>query len=193
MTFVAATGLAAGAQAADRDAARGAWKVEQGTSQPHYAVAQATRTTLNVEEVVLACTAGDDGQLLQIQLLLSDEGALDAVYPHTAGMKDDPKAVVSVDGRDFPASLLFADDHVVVADSQDGPYPMLSKPLADALQSGKTMAVKVDLLQKPAGAPTIDGETVVNLKAPGGPEAIAAVRHCADARSPNVAEAPARH
>ena len=34
---------------------------------------------------------------------------------------------------------------------------------------------------------------IVNLKAPGGPEAIAAMRHCADAKSPNVAEAPARN
>jgi Flp pilus assembly protein CpaB len=193
LSLLAATALAAGAHAADRDAAQGGWKVEQGTARPHYAVAEATRTNLNVDEVVLACTAGEDGQLLQIQLLLSDDGPLDAVYPHTAAMKNDPKAIVTVDGRDFPASLLFADDRVVVADAQDGPYPMLSKKLSDALQTGRTMSVRVDLLEKAADAPAIDGETVVNLRAPGGPEAIAAVRHCADAGSPSIAEVPAHN
>ena len=107
-------------------------------------------------------------------------------------MKDDPKAVVAIDGRQFPVDLLFADNYVVLADDQDGRVPMLSAALADALQAGKTLTVRLDLLAKPAGAPAMDGEMVVNLRAPGGPEAIAAMRRCAEGASPEIAEVPSR-
>ena len=141
---------------------------------------------------MLACEAGDNRRLLQLLLEVTEEGALRPTYPHTAAMKNDPKAVVAIDGREFPVDLLFADNYVVLADAQDGPWPMLSPRLADALQAGKTMTVRVDLLAKPAGAPAMDGEMVVDLRAPGGREAIAAMRRCAGTASPNIAEAPRR-
>ena len=182
---------AAAARAGDSNAARGAWTVEQGTAEPSFAAARVTRATLNVETVVLACEEGDNRRLLQLLLEMTEEGALRPTYPHTAAMKDDPKAVVAIDGKDFPVDLLFADNHVVLADAQDGRWPMLSQRLADALQAGKTMTVRVDLLVKPAGARAMDGEMVVDLQAPGARDAIAAVRRCADSASPNIAEVPA--
>ena len=181
--------LATAALAGDGNAPIGGWRVEQGTSQPSYAVADATRTNLNVETVVLACEAGRDSRLLQLQLYMSDEGALQPVYRHDAALKDDPRAVVAIDGHDFPVSLLFADDHVVLADAQDGPWPMLSARLVEALQAGKTMTVKVDLLAEMAGAPAMDGELTVDLRAAGGRDAIATVLNCASSGGPSVAEA----
>lgn len=184
----AVTGLSAAAGAVDMNAARGAWMLEKGVAEPSYAVADATRSNLNVETVVLACEAAADSRLLQIQLYLSDEGPLQPTYKHSAALKDEPKAVVSIDGKDFPVALMFADDHVVLADAQDGPMPMLSDALTDAMQAGKVMTIKVDLLaDAPGGAPT-DGETVINLQGPGGREAVAAVRRCAEPAHPNVAE-----
>lgn len=178
---------ATGALAADGNASSGSWRLEQGTAAPSHAVADATRTNINAETVVLACEAGEDKRFLQLQLYMSDEGALQPVYRHTAAPKDDPRAIVSIDGQDFPVELLFADDHVVLADAQEGRMPMLSQKLADAMQAGRTMTVKVDLLAEPAGAPAMDGEAVVNLRGPGGREAIAAVRRCAGSAGANVA------
>jgi hypothetical protein len=179
---------ATGALAVDSTAATGGWTLEKGVAEPSYAVADTTRTNLNVETVVLACEGTDAKSFLQLQLYMSDEGALQPTYIHTAAMKDDPRAVVSIDGKDFPVSLLFADDHVVLADAQDGPWPMVSPALLNALESGKTMTVKVDLLAEPNGPAAMDGEAVVNLQGPGGHNAVAALRHCADSASPNVAE-----
>jgi hypothetical protein len=185
-----------GARAVEGAASSGAWRIEEGTAEPSYAVADAVRTNLNAETVVLSCEAGAHSRLLQLQLFMSDEGALQPTYKHTAALKDDPKAVVAIDGKEFPVDLLFADDHVVLADTQDGRIPMLSPALADALQAGKTMTVRVDLLAEPAGgpagAPAMDGEMVVDLQAPGARDAIAAVRRCAEGASPNIAEVPAR-
>lgn len=191
--LAAATVAPMGAGAVDAKAARGGWTVEQGTAEPTYAVADVARTTLNVEEVVLSCEAGDSHRLLQLQLQMTEEGALRPTnVAQTVAMKDDPKAVVTIDGREFPVDLLFADNYVVLADAQDGRMPMLSPALADAMQTGRTMTVRVDLLAKPAGAPAMDGEAVVNLQAPGGREAIAAVRRCAAAGSGDLAEARGR-
>lgn len=190
LSCLAATALVPVAQAVDANASRGGWRLEEGTATPSYAVADATRTTLNVETVVLACEPGADKGLLQLQLYMSDEGALQPTYPTTAKLKGDPTAVVAIDGQDFPVSLLFADDHVVLADAQDGQMPMLSTQLRDALQSGKTMVVKADLLEKAPGAPAIDGETVVNLQ--GGRQALAAISWCATAGNPSVAEVHTR-
>ena len=185
MGVLAATAALAG----EKNAPIGGWRIEQGTSQPSYAVADATRTNLNVETVVLACEAGQDSRLLQLQLYMSDEGALQPTYRHDAALKDDPRALVVIDGHDFPVSLLFADDHVVLADAQDGPWPMLSPRLLKALQAGRTMTVKVDLLAETAGQPAMDGETVVDLRAPGARAAIVTMLNCAGTGGPNIAEA----
>lgn len=187
---VAMTGLATGAFAADGNTASGGWRLEQGVAEPSYAVADATRTNLNVETVVLACEPvnGKGNGLLQLQLYLTDEGALQPTYRHDAALKDDPKAVVAIDGKEFPVSLLFADDHVVLADDQDGPWPMLSPKLVTALQAGKTLTVKVDLLAESAGAAAMDGEAVFALQAPGGSDAVGALKPCTSGGNPNVAQ-----
>ena len=86
-SLVASTCLAAtGAVAGDANAPAGGWRLEDGVAQPSYAVADATRTNLNVETVVLACEAGQGNRLLQLQLYMSDEGALQPTYRLMLGL-----------------------------------------------------------------------------------------------------------
>ena len=76
--------------------------------------------------------------------------------------------------------MIFADDYVVLADSQEGPFPLLSEEFLDALQTGMTMTLRFDMLQEwPGQPPSFDSEAVVDLQAPGGRQAITSVRRCA--------------
>ena len=186
VALLACLGLSGAAAAVD-GGVPGGWTIEPGTAQPSYAVVEPTRTNLNIDAVVLACEEAWGSRVLQFQLYLTDDGPLRPVYPDTKPLKDDPRAEIVIDGRTFPASLLFADDYAVVTDAQEGPFPLLSDRLLAALQAGKTMTLRFDLLAEWSGFPTFDGEAVVHLGAPGGSQAIAAMRHCADADQPLVA------
>lgn len=84
-----------------------------------------------------------------------------------------------MDGRVFSAELLFADDYVVVADSREGSAASLSDELLDAMQRGKAMVLRFDLLEEEGGQSRFDAELVVDLQA--GATAIASVRRCASA------------
>jgi hypothetical protein len=157
------------------------WMLERDTTQPSYAAVEPVRSNVNIDTVVLACEQTWSGdRLLQLQLYLTDEGVLRPIYPHSRPANDDLRAEVSIDGKVFPVALLFADDYVVLADAQAGPFPMLSNGILDAMQAGKTMTLRFDLLAEWSGRPTFDSEAVVELQAPGGHAAIAAVRRCAN-------------
>jgi hypothetical protein len=183
-----------GARAVAGGTAPGGWTVEQGTSEPSYALVEPARTNLNIDTVVLVCEEGRGGRGLQLQLYLTDEGPLQPTYPHTTPLKDDPRAEISIDGQTYPVALLFADTYVVLADSRQGPFPLLSDRLVDAMQAGQTMTLRFDLLAEWSGPPVFDGEAVVDLRAQGGPQAIAAVRRCAEGSDQaNVANNHARH
>ena len=140
------------------------WTIEQGTDDPSYAVVE-TWT----------------GRALQLQLYLVEDGLLQPNYPHAQPLRDNPRAVIQVDKKIFPVSLLFAGDYVVLADAQKGPVASLSDQLIDAMQSGSLMTLRFQLLDEPPDQPpAFDGEAVMDLRAPGGHEAIAAVTRCAD-------------
>jgi hypothetical protein len=172
--------LAAPAAYAGSDALSEGWMLERGAAEPSYAAVVPTRTNVNIDTVVLACEQGWGDRLLQLQLYLTDEGVLRPVYPHGRPLDDDPRAEASIDDKVFPVVLLFAEDHVVLADAQVGPFPLLSDAFLDAMQAGRTMTLRFDLLAEWSGASTFDSEAVVDLQAPGGREAIAAVRRCAE-------------
>lgn len=156
------------------------WVLERDTAEPSYAAVTPVRANVNVDTVVLACVKGRDGRLLQLQLYLLDEGIFRPLYPHSRPLNDDPRAEITIDGKVFPATLLFADDYVVVADSQAGRFPLLSGALLDAMQAGTMMTLRFDLLTEWSGPSSFDSEAVVDLKAPGGRAAIAAMRLCAE-------------
>jgi hypothetical protein len=182
------TGLGiAGMGTALGSSTNGGWTIEPDTAAPSYAVVEPARTNLNIDAVVLACESAGGTGILQLQLYLMDEGPLQPIYPHSQSLKDDPRAEIRVDGQVFPMAVLFADDYVVLADAQEGPYPLLSNRLLDALQGGRTMTLRFDLLAEWSGPPTFDGEAFVELEAAGGFRAIAAMRRCAEADGPLVA------
>ena len=162
------------------------WIVERDTAVPSYAAIAPSRTNLNIDTVVLACEQGADGRVLQLQLYLTDEGVLRRTDMPSPAPDGNERAEVDIDGRLLPVDLLFAEDHVVLADTQAGLFPALSASFLEALQRGTTLTLRVDLAGSPAES-GFDGEAVVDLRAPGGPAAIAAMRRCA---SPDASPRP---
>ena len=176
-------GFAPIAANAGSDATNESWTLERDTPNPSYAAVAPVMSNVNIDTVVLACEQGWGGnRLLQLQLYLTDEGVLRPIYPHSRLPNDDPRAEVAIDDQVFPVALLFAEDHVVLADAQAGPFPLLSQALLDAMQAGKTMTLRFDLLAEWSGSSTFDSQAVVDLRAPGGREAIATLRRCGEPR-----------
>ena len=170
------------ASARSLDDGIGSWMTEPGVSPPSYAVTEPVESDLNVDTVVLLCSETVRGRVLELDLYLS---APDFLLPNGADsrwLKDDPSVELVVDGRAFGADLLFADGYVIVADAIDRRQPFLSTALLDALQHGRTMILRFDLLREGAGqAPRFDSKLVVDLRR--GQAAIAAVRRCAEVGS----------
>src|SRR5215510_1402147 len=130
-------GLASAAAGANRGAKTAGWQLEQGTSDPSYAVVEPSAGNLNLDTVVLACEETTGHRVAQLQLYLSDDGPLRPQTLHPTPLKDDPKAEIRIDGATFPVALLFADDYVVMADAQDDAFPLLSDRLMAAMQTGE--------------------------------------------------------
>lgn len=160
-----------------------AWRLEQGAVTPSYAAIEPARTNLNIDMVVLACEQAHQGHVLQLQLYLSDDGPLRPIGVSPTDLKDDPSARISIDAAEFPVALLFAGDHVLLADATDGRFPRLSNQLLDALQKGQSMILRFHLAAKQAGHPS-DSEAMVDLRAEGADQAIAAMRLCAGPKVP---------
>jgi len=202
LSLLLLAGLATAAAGADRGAKSAGWQLEQGTSDPSYAVVEPSAGNLNLDSIVLACEEAPGRRVAQLQLYLSDDGPLRPRTLPATPLKDDPKAEIQIDGTTFPVALLFADDYVVMADSEEGAFPLLSDRLMAAMQTGETMVLRFDLLEgSSATQASFDGEAVVDLK--GGRQAIAAIRRCANRTSewpqpdtkdtePHVSHTPAR-
>ena len=72
----------------------------------------------------------------------------------------------------FLSRFCFAGAHVLLADRLEGAFPRLSDRLVEAMQVGRQMVLRFDLLVPQSGrrAP-FDGEATVDLHAAGGREA----------------------
>lgn len=141
--------------------------------KPPVAVTKAVRTNLNLGAVVLGCDSG----ALRLELHPSTDASLLPAGATRDEMKDAPRVELTVDGRQFAASILFADEHAVVADREDRRMASLSRPLADALAAGTTLEIRFDLLREPAGQPAaFDATAKVDLKAGNGGAVLTAVR-----------------
>jgi hypothetical protein len=159
------------------------WELERDVETPSYAVTQPASTNLDIDSVVLSCEQGPSRRGLQLRLYFSEDGPL---VPLGGGkdLKDDHTVNLIVDGSSHFAELLFADVFVVVADTADGPMPLLSDALLDVLQAGRWMELRFQLVKAARGqAPGFDGIAVVDLQAGRGGAAVAAVRLCAGALS----------
>ena len=189
--FALLSALAGQSGAADAQVQATGWDLEKDVDSPSYAVAEPMSTDLNIDTVVLSCEQGPHRRGLQLRIYLSSAGPLAPLAGGT--LKSDPTLQLVIDGKSYATQLLFADDFVVVADTADGTMPLLSDKLLDALQAGRRMELRFDVVQEAKGqAPSIDATTVVDLRAGRGGTAVAVVRHCAREPGPQVAETPRR-
>jgi len=170
------------------------WVLEQGVDVLSYAVTEPASTNLNIDTIALVCEEADNGRIAQLQLYLADEAPLSPKGVPAARLKSHPRAEVVIDRRIFPVQLLFADDYVLVADSQRDRYPMLSNDLLSAMATGGTMTLRFDLVAENPGQPAaFDGEALIYLQAGRGGAAVNAIRRCANEpqeRGAEVARAP---
>ena len=158
------------------------WELERDVETPSYAVTEPASTNLDIDSVVLSCEQGPSRRGLQLRLYLSGAGPL-APLGSGKDLRDDPTVYLIIDGLSHSAELLFADDFVVVADSADGVMPLLSDPLLDALQAGRRMELRFQLVKvTTAQKAPFDGIAVVDLQAGSG-GAVAVVRRCVGAIS----------
>lgn len=169
---------------ASADAPRKAWVTEPGVDPPSYAVADPIASNLDIDGVVLMCNESGKRKYLVLEIYPSTLGPLLPAGADPAQLKERPGVEIAVDGRVFPAELLFADSYAVVADSHLDLAPSISAAsvsdaLLDAMQDGKSMVLRFDLLEEKEGQPRFDAEVVLDLRA--GVTAIAAVRRCASA------------
>lgn len=145
----------------------------QDSASPRDAVTRALRTNLNVGAVVLACERG----VLQLQLHPSTEGPILPKGGAREQMKDDPRADLAIDGRSFPVAIAFSDEHAVVSDRQERRLAALSPAILDALEAGRTLQLRLDLVREAAGEPaSFDGDIRIDLRSGEGPAALAGVR-----------------
>jgi len=177
--------------AAHANPANAGWNLEKNVDAPSYAVAEPSSTNVNIDSIVLSCEQGPGRTGLQLRLYLTGTGPL---APQGAGaLKDDPTLAFAIDGVRHAAQLIFADDFVIVADTADGAMPLLSDALISALQFGRQMELRFDLVQKaPGQASSFDSSIVVDLQAGPGGAAVAAVRRCAGEPGQQVAETAGR-
>lgn len=156
------------------------WELEWGVKTPSYAVIDPESTNLNIDSVALVCGEGSSRTGLQMQLYLSSAGPLTSYGARW--LKDEPRAEIVIDGASFPVDLFFADDFVVLADEDpvDEDVPLISDAVIDAMQAGRIMVLRFDLLPEGRGEPAVfDGSAVFDLQAGMGGGALAAVRRCA--------------
>lgn len=162
-------------------AAAGGWHLEEGVSAPSYAIAEPASSTLNIDVVALVCEEAGTDRGLQLQIYLSTPGPLlpNGVPPQL--LKEAARAEVAIDGQVFATDILFAGDHVILADASRQRVPVLSDRLLDAMQVGRTMLLRFDLVSERPGVPeAFDGEAEIDLRAGPGGKAVAAVRRCAE-------------
>jgi hypothetical protein len=158
------------------------WELQETSGPPAYAAAVPSNTNLNIESVVLACERADDGNILQLQLFPAggDVSIRGIGPPVWSGGR---RAEISIDDKVFSASVLFADDYVVLANQTHGRFPVLSEPVLDAMATGRTMTLRLPIdgefiSGKQAAS---EGYAAVDLQAGQGSAAVAALRRCAAA------------
>ena len=187
---LAALALAAVLAGAALATAAGGWRLEEAVSAPSYAVAEPTHSTLNLDVVALVCEDAGTDRGLQLQIYLSTPGPLLPNGAPPNHRKEAARAEIVLDGQVFATDILFAGDHVVLADARRQQAPILSDRLVDAMEAGRTMLLRFDLLRERPGAPeAFDGEAEIDLRAGLGGKAVAAVRRCAGPARDRVASA----
>lgn len=152
------------------------WELEREVEEPSYASIEPTKSNLNIDMLALTCVVTRTSSLLQLELYLSTEGPLVPGGVEPGQLRPDPQVMIAIDGQTFSATVFFADDHVLVANEVTDRVPSVSEALVDAIQNGREMAIRFDLVSKPFRRSAFDGEAVFDLRANKGGGAVASVR-----------------
>lgn len=174
-TFVVAAAVASAHDRIDQTK----WQIEQGVDAPSYAAIEPMATDVNIDTVVLGCEQTARGAVLQLQLYLSDAGRLAPIGVPASDLADEPRAGISIDGHNYSMTVMFAEDHVVLADELDGGLPRLSARLIDAMRAGETMVLRFKLLASRRDSYAgFDSGATVDLEEAGARQTLDALRHC---------------
>lgn len=165
---------------ADGDAQdRTGWRLERAAKGPTYAFTHPATTNIDIDTVVLTCSEVEQSTVLQLELYPSGSLPLIPSGASAKDLRESPHLQLLVDGRSYPVSMHFADDHILVADAAIGEMPVVSRALVDAMANGHTMNLRFQLVAThSAGESTYDGEATIELQAGRGGAVLGAVRDC---------------
>lgn len=151
------------------------WQLRSGAGEALFAYAVPGAKTLNLKYVVVGCEFVDGAKVFHMQLYPDGVGPLLPAGADRNQLKDEAKVRLEIDGALIPASIHFAGEFAVVADQISDGRPVLTPAVGAALEKGRELTVRFDLLRdRSAGAP-FDAYATVAL-ANGGSQAIGAVR-----------------
>jgi hypothetical protein len=179
-------GALAGADAQDRKG----WQLEAGVRHPSYAFTTPSTTDIDIDTLVLTCNEVGNSMILQLEIYPVAGLPLIPRGAAASDLRETPHLQLSVDGRVFPVSMLFADDHLLVADAAIGRIPVISRPLVDAMAGGHVLKLRFQLLATHAASvASYDAEATVDLQAGKGGGALGIVRDCLPANGERVSMA----
>ena len=154
------------------------WELEQEVDDPSYASIEPTKSNLNIDVLVLTCAVTRTSSLLQLELYLTTEGPLLPEGIEPGQLRPDPRVAITIDGQTFLTTMFFADDHILIANEVADTAPSISEALIDAMQNGKEMTIRFDLVFKPSRRSIFDGEAVFDLQANKGGAVASVRRYC---------------
>jgi hypothetical protein len=159
-------------------ASESGWTLVRQDETPRvYAITKSMRTNLNLVAVVLACERIERRNNIQLQLYPSNQEPILPAGASPEDMKDEPRAELAIDDTTYAVQVAFGGDYALVMDGVDGDLPMLSAKLLEALEAGKTLRLRFDLVREAASQPaSFDGEVEIDLQAGEGTGALATVR-----------------
>ena len=168
--------LAAGLASA---ASESGWTLVRQDETPRvYAITKSMRTNLNLAAVVLACEQIERRNSVQLQLYPSNQEPILPAGASPEDMKDEPRTELAIDEKVFAVQVAFGGDYALVMDGVDGDLPVLSTKLLEALEAGRSLRLRFDLVREAAGQPaSFDGEVEIDLRAGEGAGALATVHH----------------
>ena len=150
------------------------WTLKKGDNPALFAFTRAFKSNLNIEIIGFACEDSNGIKAIQLQIYTKGGGPLAPSGVSRRQLKDEPRAQLLVDGRDFPVALDFAGEYALLTSHVEGVFPVLSDDIMKVVESGKTLTLRFDLRKKQSNAGEFDSEAVVELT--GGAAAIVAVR-----------------
>jgi hypothetical protein len=150
------------------------WQLKSGQGQSLFAVAAPTQSTLNLKMAAVACEFVDGAKVFHLQLYPSGEGPLLPTGANPSQLKDQARVRLEIDGSVIQASIYFAGEFAVVANQISGGKPVLTAAVGTALEKGKQLTVRLDLIKEQRADVPFDAYAIFNLA--DGQASIAAVR-----------------